>query len=275
METVTVAGNELSPEEIAALADADLLEPPYDIPRLRQRLDRANRTRSPLMEFVAAPVVFGVSLLSTGLVYDAVTKGFYRDGVAVEESEILSAIDSHRRNSTTDIRSWTRQLINGTITTEQWAQFVGERIADDHLLMVEVGAGDRSLITPAHLARLEQRLNSGMDDAGSAKGTAEIVALSGLLAALIAGAISLDMALARAERYAINVKASYHESRHVTMVQSGRLAMRRLDPSSRHCPQCPAYDTGNEFIPAEDVVPVGEACACRGNCRCTVIYRRP
>lgn len=275
METVTIQGQALPPEEVLEIGEASILDAPYDIPRLRQRLDQANTADSPLNEFVMAPVVFGVSLLTSGLVYDVITKRFYRDGIPVEESEILAAIDLHRRRSRVDLRVWTQQLINGTITVERWAELTTNRILDDHLLMVEVGAGDRSLITAAHLSRLQQRLSTGMADANAAKGTAEMVAIAGLIAALVAGTISLKMALARAERYAVNAKASYHEARHVTMMQSGMLAMRRLDPTSVHCPQCPAYDTGNEFIPAEDVVPVGEACDCRGNCRCTVIYREP
>ena len=39
-----------------------------------------------------------------------------------------------------------------------------------------------------------------------------------------------------------------------------------------NCPDCPNYVT-NGGVPANQIVPVGEACRCHGNCRCTVEYR--
>ena len=47
---------------------------------------------------------------------------------------------------------------------------------------------------------------------------------------------------------------------------------RFLDPTADHCPDCPNHER-LDWVPIDEIVPVGFDCRCRGRCRCSVQYR--
>lgn len=54
--------------------------------------------------------------------------------------------------------------------------------------------------------------------------------------------------------------------------QKHSVGWRRLDPGADHCSACPGYATDG-WVPLDQIVPVGVACPCAGNCRCNVTTR--
>lgn len=85
---------------------------------------------------------------------------------------------------------------------------------------------------------------------------------------------SREYIIRRSKLYARSPRQSFHAVRHVTRIQDGaKEAKRVLDPNANHCPECPGYQTFGQWVDASFVFPPGRNCSCRGNCKCTVVYR--
>jgi hypothetical protein len=81
--------------------------------------------------------------------------------------------------------------------------------------------------------------------------------------------------LQRAGQYSRQSAISFHASQQITKEEEGFTEGRRsLDEQSRHCADCPSYNTNGEWIPISQIVPTGTRCKCGGRCRCRVDFRR-
>lgn len=280
VEPLAINGTVLTAEELAELAEITGVEPPYDeedIAALSATLDRINRENHPLSDLIAAFTALTLAaILLRGL--DAigfipVQQQYYRGRRRITEGEIARRIARYQARSEGLVNRWTDDLINGRISLTEWQRRVSDRVIRDHINMVQLGAGGRRNISARHLQNLNNRLRRGMGRGGL--GTPELEALERFARQIKNGELSEAQIRNRARRYARNTRASYEESRHTSLTQQGGwLAMRQLDPAAQHCRECPDYETRGQFLPASEVVPVGVACSCRANCRCTVVYRK-
>lgn len=87
------------------------------------------------------------------------------------------------------------------------------------------------------------------------------------------GDLSEAEILARARSYVNSVTPQFSKAQVFERRNAGvTLAKRILDPTANHCPECPQYAT-NEFVPIEEIVPVGVACSCGRHCRCRIVFK--
>lgn len=78
----------------------------------------------------------------------------------------------------------------------------------------------------------------------------------------------------RAGRIGNHAYAHFHRAEQLSRAQGGfSLGWRRLDPGSKHCPDCPTYATDG-WVSISEIVPVGDGCVCNGRCRCAISYRK-
>jgi len=262
-ENPRIAGEVFSADQLllesGAIAIAD-----QDIAAIQAAIAEANAEPNGLSQLLAALVLLLLisSAPSNRLTYRQSEGLYYRGQRAVSIAEIEQIIGRDRANTTERYRRQVQELIDGNITLADWQRFMASDLYHSHLRMTQAGAGTAAGLNAEHLRRLGDRLS------------AEFTALSGFAAAIAIGSVSAIAMIARASRYATNTGASYYDAEHALRVsQGGWQGRRSLDPGADHCPECPGYVTDG-FVAAAEVVPKGDRCSCRGNCRCLVIWRR-
>ncbi|MDJ0723753.1 MAG: hypothetical protein QNJ38_01415 [Prochloraceae cyanobacterium] len=194
--------------------------------------------------------------------YNTLT-GEYTDdrGNKVSTQRISAIIESERRFLERKIKSQTEQLIKNDATVFEWERSIQAQLKQSHLKLAALGAGGKNGITPRHRGQLGAALRQ------------EYNLLFDFRKDIQAGKLSEKQILNRARFYSRSVSQSYYRSQQLSRAMGGAtLAKRELDPTAKHCPECPKYVT-NGFVPIEQVVPTGTRCSCRGNCKCRVIYR--
>jgi hypothetical protein len=264
VETITIDGTAYTVAELEALLGIERLEPPYDTAELQRLLNDANQdSSSPMAELLAALVLLAlVPAMPRGrIAYITQQQQYYQGTRPLTQPNLNRRIFAETQQNATRHRRRTQDLIDGRISLEQWQRQSGADIVRSQFRMAQGGAGTAQRLTPQHLEALRQRI------------AGELGSLAGVADALRAGEMSPKMALYRAGRWGTNAGAAFWEAQHVTHSDGRWLARRVLDPSALHCPSCPNHSTGGQWIPAEQVVPVGSDCECRGRCRCSVEYR--
>lgn len=192
---------------------------------------------------------------SAGLYRDAETKRF------VPRSRILVELDREKRATQSRLSGLTRRLSNGSLSISEWQTEMGQSLKNSHLRLAALSAGGRSQLTPRHLGLLGDRLPD------------EYSRIATFSQEMKDGKISNQQAIARSKMYAQSAVQTFHAGEKIAREQEGKtLAMRSLEPGAAHCPQCPGYSTSG-FVPLSQVVAIGTACDCRGNCRCNIVYR--
>ncbi len=189
--------------------------------------------------------------------------GDYTDdrGQKVSKAQILKLTEKEQRILERKLDRTTQNLINNRIDAFEWERQVQQDLKQSHLKMVALGAGGKDNITPRHRGQVGAALRQ------------EYNRLFDFRKQIQAGEISDKQMLWRTKSYARSIKQSYYRSEQLTRAQNGAtLAKRTLDVNAKHCPECPTYATKG-FVPIEQVVPPGVRCSCRGNCKCTVVYR--
>jgi hypothetical protein len=89
------------------------------------------------------------------------------------------------------------------------------------------------------------------------------------------GNLSEAQILARAKSYVNSVTPQFSKAQVFERKNAGvTLAKRLLDPTANHCPACPRYAT-SDFVPIDEIVPVGVACPCGRHCRCRIVFKSP
>ena len=70
-----------------------------------------------------------------------------------------------------------------------------------------------------------------------------------------------------------SVRPAFEQARKTILRFVGFNEGRRfLDPTADHCVDCPGHER-LDWVPIDEIVPVGVDCVCRGRCRCSVQYR--
>ena len=194
--------------------------------------------------------------------YDTRSGAYIRDnGVRVPKTQILSILPREQRILERKLENHTKQLLNGTIDPFTWERRVKSDLKQSHLKMVALGSGGKEGITARHKGQVGAALRQ------------EYNLLFDFRKEIQRGKLSDKQVLARAKSYSRSVSQSYYRSEQLSRAQGGATLGRRvLDVNAKHCPQCPGYVT-NGFVPIDEIVPPGTRCDCRGNCKCTVVYR--
>lgn len=275
VETLTISGTTYTLAELEALLGVDLEPPlsPEQVTALTARLDRVNRERSPLTELLVAAVLLALLPLrnrNTGTAYVIREAAYYRGNAKLSDQQVRRLITQHQARTGVLIDQWTEDLIVRRMSLGQWGRLMGDLIVDDHLRMAQIGAGTRAGISNRTMENLYRRLVAGM---GGESGMSELDALARLMRQIDAGEISEAQLRARARAYGGNTRVSYEEARHARLTGSGQWeGIRRLDPNTNHCRDCPGHQR-LDWVPIDQIVAPGVDCQCRGRCRCACVYR--
>jgi hypothetical protein len=195
--------------------------------------------------------------------YDPIS-GRYRgeNGRFLSKAAIEALVDGRIKKLNSQLQDFTRRLIDGNITIDQWQGSVREALKPAHLQAAMVGAGGKNALSQSDYGRIGQRLRS------------EYSYLQNFAADLLAGRVSGAMALARIGLYAASVRGSYWEGTTIRQEKQGYSLMRRiLDPQAQHCQDCIDH-AARGITPIGSLPMPGQRCACRSRCKCRIEYLR-
>jgi hypothetical protein len=188
--------------------------------------------------------------------------GRYRDekGRFLSKEAIEKLVDRRIDKLEASLRRYTRMLIDGAITLDQWQGSVRESLKGAHIQAAIVGYGGRAGMGSAEYGRIGQRLRE------------EYAYLQGFAADLLNRRISAPMALARIGLYAQSVRGSYWQGAELRQQQQGYGLMRRiLDGQAQHCADCLRY-AAQGMVSIGTLPLPGQRCECGARCRCSVRY---
>jgi hypothetical protein len=195
--------------------------------------------------------------------YDPIS-GRYRgaNGRFLSQKAIEALIDGRVAKLDKQLKDFTKRLINGSITIDQWQGSVREALKPAHIQATMVGAGGKTALSQADYGRIGQKLRS------------EYSYLQKFASSLLADGLSAPMALARIGLYAESIRGSFWEGTAIRQGKQGYSLMQRiLDSQAAHCQDC--LDYAARGIVAIGSLPMpGQRCACRARCRCSVRYLR-
>jgi hypothetical protein len=195
--------------------------------------------------------------------YDPIS-GRYRgeNGRFLSKAAIEALVDGRIKKLNGQLQDFTRRLIDGNITIDQWQGSVREALKPAHLQAAMVGAGGKNALSQSDYGRLGQRLRS------------EYSYLQNFASDILAGRVSGAMALARIGLYAESVRGSYWEGTTIRQEKQGYSLMRRiLDSQAQHCQDCIDH-AARGIAPIGSLPMPGQRCACRSRCRCRIEYLR-
>lgn len=195
--------------------------------------------------------------------YDPIS-GRYRgkNGRFLSQAAVEALVDGRIKKLNNQLQDFTKRLINGDITIDQWQGSVREALKPAHIQAAMVGVGGKQALSQYDYGRIGQRLRS------------EYAYLQNFASDLLGGRISAPMALARIGLYAESVRGSYWEGTTIRREKEGYSLMRRiLDAQAVHCQDCIGY-AARGIVPIGSLPMPGQRCACRARCRCTVQFYR-
>lgn len=194
--------------------------------------------------------------------YETRTGTYISDsGQRIPRTQILSILPREQRVLERKLENHAKNLTNKSINAFEWERRVKRDLKESYLKISALGAGGKEGITPRHRGQLGAALRQ------------EYNLLFDFRKEIQSGKLSDKQIIARTKSYSRSVNQSYYRSEQLSRAQGGATLGRRvLDVNAKHCRQCPAYATKG-FIPINEIVPPGTRCDCRGNCKCTVIYR--
>jgi len=195
--------------------------------------------------------------------YDPISGRYRRPlGQFMSEKAVSTLIDGRIDKLSENLRRYTRMLVDGSVTIDQWQGSVREALKTAHIQATVLGHGGRDRLGAAEYGRIGQRLRS------------EYAYLQKFARDLLDGRVSAPMALARVQLYAESVRGSYWEGTTIRRERQGYSLMRRvLDPGAQHCDDCIAF-ASRGIVPIGSLPLPGQRCACRARCRCSVEYKR-
>ena len=195
--------------------------------------------------------------------YDPISGRYRRpSGQFMSEKAIAALLDGRIDKLSDNLRRYTRMLIDGNITLDQWQGSIREALKAAHIQATVLGHGGRDGLGPAEYGRIGQRLRS------------EYGYLQQFARDILSGRVSPAMALARVQLYAESVRGSYWEGTTIRQERQGYSLMRRvLDPLAQHCGDCLRYAAAG-LVPIGSLPMPGQRCECRARCKCSVQYKR-
>lgn len=210
---------------------------------------------------------FTQAVLSTRMdaewTYDGKTNR-YRDakGKFLSKAAIEKLVDKRIDKLESLLRRFTRMLIDGQITLDQWQGSVREALKTAHIQAAIVGHGGKDGMGSAEYGRIGQRLRG------------EYTYLQNFVRDLLSRNVSAPMALARIGLYAQSVRGSYWQGEELRQQKQGYSLMKRiLDSQAQHCQDCLNYAA--QGIVSLGTLPLpGQRCECGARCRCSVRYFR-
>lgn len=190
------------------------------------------------------------------------------DGSPIDAQVVRDILGSERSSLENELNSIADRLVRGSIGIADFQGSVGQAIKDSSINVLTFAAGGEenlrsSAVRRQYFRQLGLNLESVFD---------KLISLSEqVITENITEAVFRD----RSSRFALEIFPVYSRTETLRLMseQGFNEARRSVDPTIKHCPQCPEYDTGGRYLPIDLVVPVGHRCYCGGRCHCRVDFR--
>lgn len=197
--------------------------------------------------------------------YDA-RSGRYRDkktGKFTTKAKLLGLVSEEVSMLETRLGKIARSYNSGKISSDEFEQAMAVELKYSHIRMGALGVGGVNNLDKNSIKITERNLDK------------ENIFLERFVYAIATEELSEEQIVARAKLYAQSSSSAYHRAEYYQRISSGMAneAKRTLALDAKHCPQCPALSTQDNWVDIEKVVPIGSNCDCRGRCRCSIAYR--
>ena len=199
--------------------------------------------------------------------YDLATGSYIRNGQLVPNAEIKQILELEQQRVTRQFEDATTEYLDGDITVEEWERRIIDEQKTAGIIAVLFALGGIAFLMSNRNRGVILR---GVGDRLRASGKG----VSGFGTLLSNGDRSPKRLKAYVRYKARDIRPTFnsvaHEGRKLAGYNEGR---RFLDPSVvKHCESCPGYER-REWVPIDEIVPVGVDCECAGRCKCWVQYR--
>lgn len=185
------------------------------------------------------------------------------NGRFVSKAAVQGFVNSEVRALEVELNAIVSAATRGRLLTADMQRQMAIALKESHIRQAALGAGGTKQMTPAHYGALGYGLSE------------QYQRIAGLGSVLSRGELSQAQIEARLRQYAESSRSAFWNANKRTHGDIGfNQAKRSLDPGAAHCAECLSYDTEGEWRPIGGVIAPGNACSCRGRCRCRISYRR-
>lgn len=224
--------------------------------------------------FINAPVVnseLSIPFRHRGkIVYVPNRRAFFNSATNryVSRSELLAVSDAIATENQATLARHAQDLVDARITVSEWQSLTRESITRSALLAGYVAAGGVDHV------RTNESIRKSLRDAMTKGLVIQDSKLQGFAEQASQGLLSQGRFRARTAHYGLSSRTFYYGVEHAVLKEMGFTEARRdLDPLARSCISCQEYDTGDEWLPIDQVVPPATECECFSRCRCFIFYR--
>lgn len=206
--------------------------------------------------------------------------GVYRrdNGQFIRRSELLSVVESSQKTLERKLEENMSRLVRSELARQanpdKWQRSKGAyRIEDfqrDAKAIVKEGVMQMALLGAGGAESADARIYG----AAGYQLRMAYASIGKLGEKLAAGELTTGQAIDRARRLSLGTRQAFHRAEQLQKARDGfTLAKRTLAPGFKHCNECPALESGG-YVPISEIVPVGTACSCGGNCKCLVTFKK-
>jgi len=184
------------------------------------------------------------------------------NGRYVPRDLIFGALNEDTQQFRVKAEKLAQQLVDGKISTTTFSRRLREELKPVLTRSSALGAGGMDNLEGRQLSQLGN---------GARKAYASLKYLTDQIRA---GELTPGQIAERAKRLSNNAYAAFHRAEQLSRAEGGfTLGWRHLSNGGKHCPDCPTHETG-DYVPIEQIVPIGDACVCGGRCQCLIVYRK-
>lgn len=184
-------------------------------------------------------------------------------GRFVPRAAILKLVDEESDRLSTRMKAHARLLTDGKIDLGEFQRRAADDIKMSSIRMGLFASGGKSQTPQSVYGVIGRELRS------------QYSFLANFAQDLAAGKLTKEQIIARAALYGGASRTVFHQAEKVARKREGfKLAKRMLDAGSKHCQECLQYQTNNEYVPIESIIPIGSRCSCHSRCRCAIVFLR-
>ena len=195
------------------------------------------------------------------ITYSPVAKTYLAAGKPIKPAAVRAAVQAVATGAADKVAGLGAKLDSGEINLPQFMLDLRSTVKAAHLAAAAAAAGGLKQLTPKDLGNLGSKLKSlyqGLNDLENQYRS------EGMSAAQFA---------AHAAGYAAAAAGTHENAVRQATIEAGDVTEeRRVLGASNHCGDCESY-AAMGWQPVGTLPDIGTACACRGRCNCSFIYR--
>jgi hypothetical protein len=196
------------------------------------------------------------------VIFDTSIAAYIENGKTIPREVIREKAEYHALKTGAKLKQFTRKALNRKMDAADFEQGFRAILKDSHLVAGMLGRGGKDNTHLVHYGAIGRSLKE------------QYGYLSKFTDDLVDGKLSMKQALHRAAQYGASSLQSFSTAEMSAIKDAEFTKGRRsLTPGAAHCAECREYVTKG-YVDLNLIVPIGVNCSCRGNCRCTIVFRR-